>query len=102
YQPIRNGDTVRFRRGFLTEWAPKLPGRLWTADGVANFAEGIKMVEGRRHYGEEMYTILDPYGKRRVLDAGYGSVRPARAGGRGDHFAYMALVDEEQWNCDFG
>jgi hypothetical protein len=102
YQPLRDGDVVRFRRGFMTEWAPKLPGQLWTAEGVAELAKGLGSVEGIRRYGEEMYTILDPYGKLKVLNAGHGSVRLPTDTKDSDHFAYAALVEEDNWNCDYG
>jgi hypothetical protein len=102
YRPMRNGDIVRLHGGFLTEWAPKLPGQLWTSEGAAELAGGLRHVEGRRQYGNEMYTILDPWGKRRVLNAGHGSVRPATATTDSDSFAYMSVVDQEHWNCDYG
>jgi hypothetical protein len=102
YQPIRNGDIVKFHGGFLSEWVPKLPGQLWTAEGSAELARGLRSVEGIRRYGDYMYTILDPYGKSKVLNAGHGSVRLARSAIASDHFAYLALVDEDQWNCDYG
>jgi hypothetical protein len=101
YQPVRDGDTVKLR-GFLTEWAPKLPGQLWTSEGAGDLAEGLKRVEGQVRYGDGMYTILDPWGKRKVLNAGHGSVRLSRGTAGSDHFAYMALVDEEYWSCDYG
>jgi hypothetical protein len=69
---------------------------------VADLAEGLRSIEGRRRYGDEMYTILDPWGKRQVLNAGHGSVRIATARKDTNHFAYMALVDEEHWHCDYG
>lgn len=102
YQSVRDGDIVKFRSGFLTEWAPKLPGQLWTTEGAAELRRGLKFVEGTRQYGDEMYTILDPYGKQRVLNAGHGSVRLATAAKDSDYFAYIALVDEDQWNSDYG
>lgn len=102
YQPIRNGDIVKFHGGFLTEWVPKLPGQLWTTEGSTELAKGLKSVEGVRRYGDQMYTILDPYGKSRVLSAGHGSVRLAKATTASDHFACLALVDQGQWNCDYG
>jgi len=102
YQPIHNGDLVRFRGGFLSEWVPKLPGQLWTAEGSVDLAIGLMSVEGTRRYGDDMYTILDPYGKSKVLNAGHGSVRLARSSGPSDHFACLALVDEDRWNCDYG
>lgn len=103
YQPIRDGQIIRFHRGFATEWGPKLAGQLWTAEGAAERAAGLKSVEGTRQYGEETYVILDPYGKQRVLNAGHGSVRLPTGPNDGDHFACLALVDdEERWNCDYG
>lgn len=102
FRSLRDGDLVRFQSGFLTEWAPKLPGKLWTRTGSIDLAAGLKHVEGSRNYGGEMYCVLDPDGKRKVLDAGHGSVRIPRASGDSDHFAYMSLVDERHWNCDYG
>ena len=72
YCPLQDGDIVRFEDVFLTEWAPKLPGRIWTVDGMLDFAEGEKRIDRHQEFGDKVYAVLDPYGKMRVVMAGFG------------------------------
>lgn len=100
YRGIRDGDIVKLKDVFLTEWTPKLPGQIWTVKGVAQFAEGRQSVEGRYEFDGEVYDVLDPWGKKRVVQAGYGSVRLARTR-KEDCHACLGIVGPEQWNADY-
>jgi hypothetical protein len=102
YLPLQDGDIVRFDDVFLTEWAPKLPGRIWTVDGVVDFAEGQKRVHRYEQFGEKVYAVLDPYGKSRVVAAGFGTIRVRQGLGDADNYMYMSLTDEKDWSCDRG
>jgi hypothetical protein len=102
YIPLCDGNTVRVKDVFLSEWAPKLPGQIWTMDGVRDYTEGQKRIYGSFEFNDKLYEVLDPWGKFRVVSAGYGSVRINRNCGTKDNFMYMALVGKERWECDCG
>jgi hypothetical protein len=34
FTPMKSGDYVKLKDVFMTEWAPKLPGQIWTSQGV--------------------------------------------------------------------
>lgn len=107
---LRDGDRVEIKGGFLTEWAPKLPGRIWTKAGLGDYREGLRHVGRVSRLGQGKYdvssndgkvAILDPFGKRMVVSAGFGSIRVSPM--RNDDFcAYLGLVDSSSSNCDYG
>lgn len=39
FERLRDGDVVKMKNLFISEWAPKLPGRAWTVEGMRDFAE---------------------------------------------------------------
>ncbi len=102
YLYLRNGDILRFHDVFLAEWAPKLPGRIWTHEGIKDFDEGQKLVDGYVEFNNKVYKVLRPWGKERVVSAGFGSIRTSRRTRDDDHFMYMSLVSKENWHCDYG
>lgn len=75
---LRDGDVVKFKDVFLTDWAPKLPGQTWTLDGVESFAEAQKRFDGVLEVNQHFYAVLPPESKGRVVEAGYGSIRIAQ------------------------
>ena len=100
--PMKSGDTVKFKNVFLTEWAPKLPGQIWTISGTRDFAESQRQVAGYITLESGPVPILDPYGKEKALSAGFGSVR-IRPDQKDDKYCmYMNLVNERNWHCDYG
>jgi hypothetical protein len=105
YTSLRDGDVIRLKDVFLSEWAPKLPGQLWTLDGVADFHTGRDRIVRYEQFDDKdgkIYAVLDPWGKSRVISAGFGSVRVNKSMGTKDAYAYMAFVDMENWHCDYG
>lgn len=99
---LRDGDVLKFKDVFLTDWAPKLPGRSWTIDGVEDYANSQQHVDGFLEVDEKFYAVLPPEGKKRVVAAGYGTIRIARRMRDADHFMYMSLVSKDKWHCDLG
>ena len=99
---LRDGDVVRLKDIFITEWCPKVPGRIWTTEGLDEFHEGQKRIGRYVEFNKKIYAVLDPYGKEKVLSAGFGSIRINRRTRSPDHFMYMSLVDESNWLCDSG
>jgi hypothetical protein len=105
FQVIRDGDTLRLQNMFMTEWTPKVPGQIWTPDGRRNLMQGQERVESQKFtFNDGMYTVLDPEGKRLVLNAGRGTIRAARGlpASTPEAYAYMGIVDTSHWNCDYG
>lgn len=102
YVPLRDGDVVRMKNLFLTEWIPKLPGRIWTSEGQAEIAKGQKDISRYLEIESKMYPVLGLGGKQSVLSGGYGSIRLRRLPSRNeDRFMMLGLVDESHWNSDF-
>ncbi len=99
---LRDGDVVKFKDVFLTDWAPKLPGQTWTLDGVEDFAEAQEHFDDILEVNQLLYAVLPPASKKRVVEAGYGSIRIARRSRDTDHFMYMSLVSKDHWHCDLG
>ncbi|HHT9120269.1 MAG TPA: hypothetical protein ACFYD3_06990 [Candidatus Hypogeohydataceae bacterium YC41] len=98
----KSGQVVQFKDVFLSQWAPKMPGQLWTIEGINKAIEGLKKVEKRVEFRGKVIDVLDLNGKKEVVSAGYGSVRINPQIGNTDFFAYMSLVSARNWNCDQG
>ncbi len=100
---IATGTPVRFRDFFLCEWAPKLAGQIWTYEGASNLKEGFKHYEDRRlDINGQKVAVLDPYGKRKVVQAGFGSIRINPSNNTTNFYMYMSLVSHKHWHCDYG
>lgn len=99
---LRDGDVVRLKDVFITEWGPKVPGRIWTTEGIDEFHEGQERIGRYVEFNEKVYAVLEPFGKRKVVSAGFGSIRINKRSRDSDHFMYMSLVDESNWMCDYG
>lgn len=102
YLELRNGDVLRFRDVFLADWAPKIPGKAWTLEGVEAYADASQHPDGYLEVDQKFYAVLPPEAKEEVVAAGYGSIRIARRTRDTDHFMYMSLVDKDKWHCDLG
>jgi hypothetical protein len=98
---LQNGQLVEFKDVYLTEWAPKLPGRIWTQEGHKNYIDGLNDKEIRR-IGGMPHEVLDRFGKEKVVSAGFGSIRINPTHESNDYFMHMSLVSKEQWHVDYG
>ncbi|MGA3280919.1 MAG: hypothetical protein ABSD50_08055 [Smithella sp.] len=101
---LQNGDMLKFKKVFLTEWAPKLPGRIWTTEGIDALHHGQRQIDPNAKFNNKVssYDVLNPNGKAMVISAGFGSVRISHGRNDIDHYMYMSLVDEDNWRCDYG
>lgn len=103
FEPLRAGDVVKLKDIFLTEWGPKLPGQIWTSQGVKDLQEGQRRVDGYARLKSGGFTlVLDPYGKEKSIVAGVGSVRTKPHMHDEKYCAYLGLVDAANWQCDYG
>lgn len=100
-EPLQNGQQIKLKNFFLTEWTPKLPGRVWTNDGDRNLIEGIQDVAGEVNIYEKIYKVLGPEGKSKMMTGGYGSVR-IKARTNNDYCMLLNAVSPEDWHCDYG
>ena len=102
YFQLNDGDVIKLKDVFIFEWSPKLPGRIWTTEGITDFREGQRRVNGYVRFKENIYAILDPYGKSKVVSAGFGSIRLNRKKRDEDNYMLLALVSTNHWLCDYG
>jgi hypothetical protein len=102
YQRLRDGDVLKIKDIFLSDWAPKLPGKAWTLDGIENYANAQQHLHEYLEVDRKFYAVLPPEAKEMVVAAGYGSIRIARRTRDPDHFMYMSLVSKDRWHCDLG
>ncbi len=102
YTRLLDGDVIKMKDVFLSEWVPKLPGRIWTTEGVVDFTEGQQHVGAYVRFNDNVYAVLDPYGKRKVLSAGFGSIRVSRKGRNEQNYMLMSVTSADHWLCDYG
>jgi hypothetical protein len=103
FAPLKPGDIVTMKDVFITDWGPKLPGQIWTAQGVESLRQGQRRVDGYAQLRGGGFTlVLDPYGKEKSISAGLGSVRIKPDMRDKEYCAYLSLVSEENWQCDYG
>lgn len=103
FAPLKSGDVVKLRDVFITEWTPKLPGQIWTSQGVRDLVAGQRRVAGYAQLRNGGFTaVLDPRGKERSIAAGLGSVRAKPDPRDTKYCAYLSLVDLKNWQCDYG
>jgi len=98
---LRNNQVIKLRDFFLTEWTPKLPGRVWTNDGDRNLLEGIQDVVGHYNIHDRIYEVLGPLGKGKIMTGGFGSVR-IKPKSDSDYCMLLNAVHQDDWHCDYG
>ncbi|WP_134344200.1 hypothetical protein [Flavobacterium psychrophilum] len=100
-EPLKNGQTIKLKNFFLTEWTPKLPGRIWTNDGKTNLIQGINDVVGQMNIHQKVYDVLGPIGKNKMMTGGYGTIR-IKAKTNNEFCMLLNVVSPEDWHCDYG
>lgn len=100
-EPLKNGQIIKLKNFFLTEWTPKLPGRVWTNDGQTNLIEGISDVVGQMNIYQKIYDVLGPEGKNKMMTGGYGTIR-IKARTNNDFCMLLNVVSPDDWHCDYG
>lgn len=99
------GQKIKMKNVFLSDWIPKLPGKLWTIDGIQKLKESknYALIEHINFGDSIVYDVLDPHGKYLRISAGFGSVRlNASIFNDPNQFYCLSLTDSEYWNVDYG
>lgn len=101
FRTLKSGDSVKLKDVFLSEWIPKMPGQIWTSQGVAELREGQRRIAGYARLKSGGYTaVIDPHGKEKSLSAGLGSVRMNPNMRSASHCTCLGLVDLQNWQTD--
>lgn len=100
-EPLHNNQVVNLRNFFLTEWTPKLPGRVWTRSGDSNLLQGIHDIVGQTNIYDRIFNVLGPEGKSKMITGGFGSVR-IKPRQNSDYCMLLNAVSVEDWHCDYG
>lgn len=98
---IKDGQIIKLKDFFLTEWVPKLPGQVWTPQGRDNLLSGPDHVDGFFTIANRVYQVLGPEGKRKMVTGGYGSVR-VKPVTDANFCCLLNLVKVDDWHCDYG
>lgn len=98
---LENNQIVELKDFFLSEWTPKLPGRVWTSDGDINLFEGIQNIVGQVNIHDKIYDVLGPEGKSKMITGGFGSVR-IKPRTNTDYCMLLNAVSVNDWHCDYG
>jgi hypothetical protein len=102
HQELRDGQILIFRDFYLSEWAPKLPGRLWTKEGLKLMSERFNHIQSIELLNEELQLKFDPNGKKKAILGGLGSVRVNPTKNPYDFYMYMSITSGAIWSTDFG
>jgi hypothetical protein len=97
-----SGQTVTLNDFFLSEWAPKMPGQVWTDIGAQTYQDALKRVGNELRIGERLYQTLLPFGKQSVIQAGYGSIRLNPTCNPDSGHMFMSATTADHWHCDLG
>ena len=100
-EQLETGTILSFKNFFLTDWAPKMPGGLWTKDGHSKLHEIQDRIDILQ-VGENFYPIVHPHSKIRHIRAGYGSIRVNPIGNEESNYVYMSMLSPEIWKVDYG
>jgi hypothetical protein len=102
FQELRDGQILTFKDFYLSEWAPKLPGRLWTKEGAKLMSERYNHIQGIDILNEKLQLKFDRYGKKKAILGGLGSVRVNPTKNPNDFYMYMSITSGDIWQTDFG
>lgn len=98
---LENNQIVVLKDFFLTEWTPKLPGRVWTSDGDINLIDGMQDIVGCANIFDRIYEVLGPLGKSKMISGGFGTVR-IKQRVNSDYYMLLNAVSVNDWHCDYG
>lgn len=97
----RHKQIVKLKDFFLSEWVPKLPGRITTPEGQRNLMEGLQDIQGYYSIEDKIVSVLGPIGKMKMMTGGYGSLR-LNPTANSDYCTMLNLVHVNDWHCDYG
>jgi hypothetical protein len=96
---LSSGQIIKLSDFYLSEYVPKLPGKLWTKESKEELISIDKEVIGTTKDGKINILSLD--GKRKMINAGYGSVR-LNPNTEGIYCTLLSAVSVESWFVDSG
>lgn len=102
---LLNGQQLTFSNKFyLSEWAPKIPGKIWAKSSEKLLAEAHdhQIQDSGWKWKEKYEVIFDEYGKKKAMEAGFGSVRINPSKNHSESFMYMSLTTTDNWDIDSG
>lgn len=102
---LLNGQLLTFSNKFyLSEWAPKIPGKIWTKSSEKLVAEALdhQILDSDWKWKKKYEVIFDEYGKKKAMEAGFGSVRINPSNNQSEAFMYMSLTTADNWDIDSG
>jgi hypothetical protein len=99
---IENGQIVKLNNMYLSEWAPKRPGMIWTEEGAKQIKKGKEKIDKIMKVNNKIFGVLDPYNKKKVLAGGYGSIRLNTGIIDNESYAYLNAITLDNWFCDSG
>lgn len=104
YLNFQNGQILKFKDFFLTEWSPKIPGQIWTKEGHQQYERGTTSSnQSTLIIDNKMFTTFHPYEKGQIVSAGYGSIRINPSNNSPENYMLMTLVSKnEHWHTDYG
>ena len=96
---ISDGQIVKIKNFYLSDYFPKLPGKLWTPESKREIIEGNNEIIATTTDGQ--VNVLSLEGKRKIINAGYGSVR-LRPQTNGIYCTVLSAVSPDNWFADAG
>lgn len=102
---LLSGQLLTFSNNFyLSEWAPKIPGKIWTKSGQISISEAFnhQIQDNNWEWKKKYEVIFDEYGKKKAMEAGFGSVRINPSKNPNETFMYMSLTTPDNWDIDSG
>jgi hypothetical protein len=102
YKHLCNYQKVKIKSCFISDWIPKLPGKIWTLESLSEITEASKYFNTYR-WNNDLFTALIPESKMRQMAAGYGSVRLSpNIYNNPDNFYCLSANFPSCWNVDYG
>lgn len=102
---LLSGQPLTFSNKFyLSEWAPKIPGKIWTKSGKQSLRDALShQINDINWEWKKRYEIIfDEYGKKKAMEGGFGSVRINPSKNPSETFMYMSLTTSDCWSIDSG
>jgi len=96
---LLSGQIVKLKDFYLSDFVPKLPGKLWTLESKKEIKEGYNEVIATTTDGK--VNVLSLEGKRKIINAGYGSVR-LKPQTKGLYCTLLSAVSPDNWFSDAG
>lgn len=103
YYDFEDGQIIEFKDFFLTDWCPKIPGNLWTKESQRIIKDSTGKATNILQINNELFYTFHPFEKKRLVTAGYGSIRVNPSENNPDNYMLMSMVSPgNYWHTDYG